>query len=149
MYDIICKKFLKNFENTLYQDPSYFEKSFYCFYLYALWAIYYFYIKNLVFGQSLRVNILKSGSGLPMSSFIDAFVLEQRLQKLMVWKDLIFFTFLSILLLATCEGLRKAFFIYYFFVIFIFLFQSSNILSQEDILSKIYCHKNFFVFDIF
>ena len=63
-----------------------------------------------------------------------------------------FFTFLSILLLATCEGLRKAFFIYYyyyFFVIFIFLFQSLNILSQEDILSKIYCHKNFFVFDIF
>ena len=116
-----------------------------------VWAIYYFHIKNLVFGQSLRVNILKSGSGLPVSSFIDAFVLEQRLQKLMVWKDLIFFTFLSILLLATCEGLRKAFFIYhyYFFVIFIFLFQSSNILSQEDILSKIYCHKNFFVFDIF
>ena len=116
-----------------------------------VWAIYYFHIKNLVFGQSLRVNILKSGSGLPMSSFIDAFVLEQRLQKLMVWKDLIFFTFLSILLLATCEGLRKAFFIYYyyFFVIFIFLFQSSNILSQEDILSKIYSHKKFFVFDIF
>ena len=105
------------------------------------------------FWPVFKSKYIEEWVSLPMSSFIDAFVLEQRLQKLMVWKDLIFFTFLSILLLATCEGLRKAFFIYYYyyyyFVIFIFLFQSSNILSQEDILSKIYCHKNFFVFDIF
>ena len=109
-----------------------------------------FISKTLIWPVFKSKNI-EEWVSLPMSSFIDAFVLEQRLQKLMVWKDLIFFTFLSILLLATCEGLRKAFFIYYyyFFVIFIFLFQSSNILQQEDILSKIYCHKNFFVFDIF
>ena len=69
-----------------------------------------------------------------MPSFVDVFVSEQRLQKIMVWKDLIFF--LAILLLATCQGLRKTFLFIYFFVIFIFLFQSSNILSQED-----YCQK--------
>ena len=96
------------------------------------------------------MNILKSGSGLPIPSFIDVFVLEQRLQKNDM-ERFDFFTLLSILLLATCQGLRKTFlFIYLFiFVIFFFLFGSSNILSQEDILSKLYCHKNFFVVDIF
>ena len=92
MYDIICKTFLKNFENTLCQVLSSFEQRFYSFYLYALWAITFISV-TLFFGQSLRVNILKSGSGLPMPLFIDVFVLEQRLQKIMVWKDLIFVYF--------------------------------------------------------
>ena len=92
MYDIICKTFLKNFENTLCQVLSSFEQRFYSFCLYALWAITFISV-TLFFGQSLRVNILKSGSDLPMPSFIDDVVLEQRLQKIMVRKDLMFLHF--------------------------------------------------------
>ena len=62
------------------------------FYLYALWAITFISV-TLFFGQSLRVNILNSGSDLPMPSFIDDVVLEQRLQKIMVRKDLMFLHF--------------------------------------------------------
>ena len=84
-----------------------------------------------------------------MPSFVDVFVLEQRLKKIMLWTDLIFI-FLSVLLLATCQSLRKTFiYLFIYFVISIFLFQFSNILSQENILSKIYCHNNFFIVDIF
>ena len=87
---------------------------------------------TLPFGQSLRVNILKRGSGLPMHSFIDVSVLEQRLQ---IFQN--FQKFISILLLTICQDLSKTFLFIYFFVILISLFQSSNILSQEDILSQI------------
>ena len=68
-----------------------------------------------------------------MHSFIDVSVLEQRLQ---IFQN--FQKFISILLLTICQDLSKTFlFIYFFFIVLISLFQSSNILSQEDILSQI------------
>ena len=52
---------------------------------------YYFHVSELVFWSVFKSEYV--GSGLPMLSFIDVFVLEQRLQKTMEWKDLIFLHF--------------------------------------------------------
>ena len=110
---------------------------------------YYFHISDLVFWPVFMSEYIEVWVR-PANTFIYwCFIFGTKVAKNngMEWFD--FFTFLSILLLATCQGLRKTFLFIYFFVIFIFLFQSSNILSQEDILSKIYFHKNFFMVDIF
>ena len=97
----------------------------------------YFHISNLFFGQSLWVNILKSGSGLPIPSFIDVFVLEQRLQKNDM-ERFDFFTLLSILLLATCQGLRKTFLFIYLFCNFnFFVLVFKYILTRRYIVIRI------------
>ena len=58
---------------------------------------------------------MKRGSGLPMHSFIDVSVLEQRLQ---IFEN--FQKFLCILLLTICQDLSKTFLFIYFFCNFNF-----------------------------
>ena len=112
---------------------------------------YYFHISDLVFWPVFKSEYIEEWVR-PSNAFIYwCFCFGTEVTKNNGMERFDFSTFLSILLLATCQGLRKTFlFIYLFiFVIFFFLFESSNILSQEDIFSKLYCHKNFFVVDIF
>ena len=108
---------------------------------------YYFYIIDLVFWPVVNSKCFEKWVR-PVNTFIcwcSCFGAEVTKNNGMERFDI--FTFPSILLLATCQGLRKTFL--FIFGIFFFLFHSSNILSQEDILSKLHCHKNFFVVDIF
>ena len=109
---------------------------------------YYFYISDLVFWPVFKSQYIEEWVVRSASAFIYwCFCFWTEVTKNNVMERFDFFTFFYILILATWQDLRKTFFI--FFVIFVVLFQSSNILLQENIFSKIYCHKNFSIVDIF
>ena len=110
---------------------------------------YYFHISDLVFWPVFKSKYIKEWVR-PASALIYwCFCFGTEVTKNNGIERFDFSTVLSIFLLATCQGLRKTFIFIYFFVIFILLFQSSNILSQENILSKLYCHQDFFIVEIF
>ena len=83
---------------------------------------YYFHISDLVFWPVFKSEYIEEWV---RPSFIDVFCFWTEVTKNNGMERFKFFTFISILILATCQGLRKTY-LFIFFVIFIFLFQSSK-----------------------
>ena len=109
---------------------------FYCFYLNALWAVTF--ISVTFFLASLYEWIYWRVGQACQSLHLLMFLFWNRGYKKNGMERFDFFTLLSILLLATCQGLRKTLFIYFFCNFNFFVSVLKYILTRRYIVIRIF-----------